>query len=49
MFNVQFTQLTDKELVRYADIMLSEGKLPVDWQEEIIKRLETLVNPTTRR
>jgi hypothetical protein len=49
MFSIHPSKLTDKELVRYADIMLSEGKLPVDWQEEIIKRLETLVNPTTGR
>jgi hypothetical protein len=48
MFSVQPSKLTDKELVRYADSMLAEGKLPVEWQEEIIKRLEDLVNPALR-
>jgi hypothetical protein len=46
MFSVQPNFLNDKELVRYADMLLAEGKLPVEWQEEIIKRLEDLVNPT---
>lgn len=49
MFSVQPSKLTDKELVRYADIMLADGKLPVEWQEEIIKRLEDLVNPALRQ
>lgn len=48
MFSVHPSKLTDKELVRYADMMLAEGKLPTDWQEEIIKRLEDLVNPSIR-
>jgi hypothetical protein len=49
MFSVHPSNLSDKELVRYADMMLAEGKLPVEWQEEIIKRLEDLLNPSLKQ
>lgn len=35
--------LTNEELVRYADLSLAKGvALPLTWQEELIKRLETV-------
>lgn len=49
MFSVHPSNLNDKELVRYADMLLAEGKLPVEWQEEIIKRLEDLLNPSLKQ
>lgn len=49
MFSVHPSNLTDKELVRYGDMLLAEGKLPVEWQEEIIKRLEVLVSPPPKQ
>jgi hypothetical protein len=43
MFSVQPSQLTDRELARYADDLLAAGKLPVEWQEELLKRFENLI------
>lgn len=35
--------LTNKELVHYADLSLAQGvPLPLTWQEELCKRLESL-------
>jgi hypothetical protein len=48
MFSVSPSHLTDKELVRYADQLLAEGKLSTEWQEEIIKRLELLLQTEQR-
>jgi hypothetical protein len=45
MHGVQPTSLTTEELIKYADLMLVKGTLPIDWQEEVLKRLEQLVYP----
>lgn len=47
MYGIQPTSLTNEELIRHADMMLMHGALPDEWQEEILKRLEQLVYPTT--
>jgi len=43
MSGIQPSSLTDTELVKYAYIRLSSEPLPLQWQEEIVKRLEALV------
>ena len=43
MFSVQPSQLTDRELARYADQLIAQGQLNKEWQEEIVKRLEKLL------
>lgn len=48
MFSVQPSNLTDSELIRYADMLLDEGKLGKEWQEEILKRLERLIHSEPR-
>jgi Ni,Fe-hydrogenase III small subunit len=47
MCGIQPTSLTNEELIRHADLLLMQGMLPNDWQEEILKRLEQLVYPST--
>lgn len=47
MHSIRPSSLSDRELMHYADMMLREGKLPVEWQEEILKRLEHLLFPAT--
>jgi Ni,Fe-hydrogenase III small subunit len=49
MHGVQPTSLTTEELIRYADLLLIEGNLTHEWQEEILKRLEQLVYPSLTR
>ena len=48
MFSVQPSNLTDKELIRYADQLLAQEILPKEWQEEILKRLEKLLHSEPR-
>jgi hypothetical protein len=48
MFSVQPSHLTDKELVRYADMLLDQGQLNKEWQEELIKRFEQLLHSEPR-
>jgi len=48
MFSVQPSNLTDKELVRYADQLLAQGQLNEEWQEELIKRFEKLLHTEPR-
>lgn len=38
------TSLSDKELARFAERYFHNGGLPVEWQLELIKRLDNNVN-----
>lgn len=40
--------LSDTELVKYAAVLLDEGKLPVDYQVEIVRRLNLYATDTPR-
>lgn len=49
MHSVQPASLTTEELIRYADLLILEGNLTAEWQEELLKRLEQLVYPAPKR
>jgi hypothetical protein len=41
--------LSDTELVKYAAILLDEGSLPVDFQVELVRRLNAYAAADTPR
>jgi hypothetical protein len=43
MSSIQPSSLSDIELVKYAYIRLSSEPLPLEWQHEIVRRLEERV------
>jgi hypothetical protein len=43
MSSIQPSSLSDIELVKYAYIRLSSEPLPLQWQHELVKRLEELL------
>jgi hypothetical protein len=44
MYDLQPQALTDKELIRYADLWLDKESLPIAVQRELIKRIEQLLD-----
>lgn len=47
MHTVQPASLTTKELLQHADFALLQGtSLPVDWQKELVYRLDCAVSDT---
>lgn len=44
MRTIQPASLTTEELVRHADLtMRNGGELPLEWQDELLKRLEKMI------
>jgi hypothetical protein len=43
MRTVQPRSLTTEELIKHADLLLTQGVLPEEWQKEILHRLEKLL------
>ncbi len=44
MRTVQPTSLTTEELLKHADMMLLRGALPMEWQREILRRFERMLD-----
>lgn len=43
MRTIQPASLTTEELVKHADLLLTQGELPEEWQKEILHRLEKML------